>query len=362
MKTPRFQRRLLRLLSLSAFLVACGAPPVIVPPTLSPTLPPPPPSSQPPPPPPTRQSPPPPPGSAPALVSDFAPCVGAPPGTSTVPRAGRALIAHSTNGLDFQHPTNLQDGLLIDGAGMPDGVVLPSGRILIYFVNGCRDSISVAVSDQQGAPGSWTYKDVRFAGIPETLGPNPVDPNVVLLPDGGLRLFVTVFRSENDSVRTGAYSFLSTDGGFAFAFEGMRYDDIADPEAFRFSDSIWQILTGGPRGHALSTDGGDTFQSLGPFADTPGAPHEVAVTERPGEFRAYFTSPSGITSYLSTSEPWTTWTEEPGHRLQLDSTAGLESCEVAVPTVLRLGPGNYLMVYLTRIPGCSCGGEPITCQ
>ncbi len=83
------------------------------------------------------------------------------------------------------------------------------------------------------------------------------------------------------------------------------------------------------RGHAIP----------GPYAST--------ATQKPGEYRAYLSTPDGIKSYYSAADPWTTWTEEPGYHLQVDSTTGPESCEVAVPTVLRLGPGNYLMVYLS---------------
>lgn len=311
-----------------------------------------------------------PPPATQGLVSDFTPCVGHPSGETTTPARSLALMAYSANGLDFHRPANPEDGILVHRAGVPDAVVLPSGRILVYFIDGCRpydgtqkerSAVAVAVSDKQGSPGSWVFKNVRFVDVPanQGFGPTIVDPNVVLMPDGSLRLFATVFHPVAGETTLGAYSFSSTDGGFTYSWEGLRYDDIADPENFRFSDTNWQIITGGPRGHAISTDGGNTFQNLGSFADTPGAVHEIAATEKPGEFRAYLSSPDGIKSYISTCAPWTTWTEEPGYRLQVDSTTGLESCEVAVPSVLKLGPGNYLMAYLSVYPGCGCEEDSI---
>jgi hypothetical protein len=304
------------------------------------------------------------------LSSDFTPCVGAPSGQTTTPGRGRALIAYSTNGFDFQRPQKPNDGILVDRVGVPDGVVLPSGRILVYFVDGCRpydgtqterSAVTVAVSDKQGAPGSWVYKNVRFINVPTTegFGFSIVDPNVVLLPDSTLRMFATMFRPGDGSTRNGAYSFHSIDGGFTYSFEGLRYDDILDPENYRFNDSNWQIITGGPIGYAMSTDGGNTFNTLGSFPMTTYAVHEIAATEKPGEYRAYVSTPIGIKSYYSVAVPWTTWTEEPGYRLQVDSTTGLESCELSFPTVLKLGPGNYLMVYLSVIPGCGCSEDPI---
>jgi hypothetical protein len=275
-------------------------------------------------------------------------------------------MAFSTNGLDFQRPTNLNDSILVDRAGVPDAVLLPSGRILVYFIDGCRrpeetgSTTAVAISDKQGTPGSWIFKNMRFTDIPSGYGAFPFDPNVVLLPDGTLRMFATVMHPAADgSMKGGAYSFHSTDGGFTYPFEGLRYDDISDPENYRFSDSNWQIFTGGPIGHALSTDGGNIFNTVGGSPAGMAVIHEIATTEKPGEYRAYVSTPQGIKSFYSASVPWTTWTEEPGYRLQMDSTTGLESCEVAVPTVLKLGPGNYLMIYLTVFPGCGCSEDPI---
>ncbi len=373
MKCPIHLSPVFSLVLVLLFAAACGgsnpgpalppaAPTPGLPPSASPSL-------QPPPVPPSLQ----PPAPLPELVNDFTPCTGAPSGQATTPGAGRALLAYSPNGFDFHRPADPLDGLLVDRAGVTDGVVLPNGRILIYFVDGCRpydgtqpgrSAVSVAVSDGHGVPGSWIFKNVQFIGVPpeERFGYSIVDPNVVLLPDGSLRIFATMFRpGENGTALNGAYSFHSGDGGFTYSFEGLRYDDILDPENYRFTDTNWQIFTGGPKGLAMSTDGGNTFLTLGAFPLSKGAVHEIAVTDKPGEYRAYLTGPEGIQSFLSTSAPWTTWTEEPGFRLQVDSSTGLESCELAFPTVLRLGPSNYLMVYLASIPGCACGEDPI-CQ
>ena len=260
MNSLKFLQKIIKIALPIVLLAGCGAPPVT--PTLNP-------------PPPTQ-----------GLVSDFTPCSGPPSGQTTTPGAGLALIAYSTNGLDFHRPANPKDGILVNRAGVTDAVLLPGGRILVYFVDGCRpydgtqperSAVAVTVSDQQGAPGSWVYKNVRFVNVPtnQGFGFSIVDPNVVLMPDGSLRMFATMFRPGNGSTANGAYSFTSTDGGFTFVFEGLRYDDILDPENYRFSDTNWQIITGGPKGHALSTDGGNTFHGsvMGNYAGDSTGPH-----------------------------------------------------------------------------------------
>lgn len=305
-----------------------------------------------------------------SLVSDFIPCSGAPSGQTTRPGADRALMAYSNNGLDFHRPANPKDGVLLDRISVPDAVMLPSGRLLVYFVDGCRppeiverlgSTMIVAVSDQQGISGSWVYKNVRFLNLPPQYNLTMVDPNVTLLPDGSLRLMATMFWKEAGTEKRGAFSFSSNDGGFTYSYLGLSYAGILDPENYRFTDTNWQIITGDTDvpGYAMSIDGGSIFSAFGSFPVHPGVVHEITATEEDEQYRAYATTPTGIQSFLAKSAPWTTWIQEPGYRLQLDSTTGLESCEVRFPTVLKLGTGRYLMIYETVIPGCGCEGNPI---
>ncbi len=308
------------------------------------------------------------------LVSDFTPCEGAPSGKVATPQAGRVLIAHSTDGIHFKRPKNAEDAFLMDRVGVPDGVVLPSGRILFYFVDGCRPGedpnntgIGVAISDQHGAPKSWSFRHVKTSTLPNDEYSGAFDPNVVLLPDGSILMFATAMRTKptgNQEIFT-THSFRSTDGGVTFEYEGLRYEGVLDPENYRFSDKNWQIITADPNhrqiGWAMSTDDGNTFKSIGAFPGG-GYPWEIAAMDKPGAYRVYVgATGQDITSFYSDAAPWTTWTKDPGYRLQLDTTTGLESCGIAAPVVLKLAPGNYLMFYLTTIPGCSCGEDP-TCS
>ena len=295
-------------------------------------------------------------GSSMTLQGDWVPC--APPGGASggpgedvpQPQRIRVMVAHSTDGRVFQRPTSDSGRLLLDQADVPDAVVLPSGRILVYFNTECRDRtpfggtkdesdvIGVAVSDAKGAPGTWVYKDVTFDNALHGLG-QPADPNPVLWKpqENLLRLFVTEIPLGHFPT---CYSYKSTDG-FTFTYEGKRYDPGApmgmfDPENFRFSDSNWQIITG--PGYALSTDDGSTFTQQSPFSshvtNDPsyhGVPLDIAVTNTAGVYRIFAGNGQGtgaIESLKSTASPWTSWEKE-GTVLEVGS--GMESCELPFP-------------------------------
>lgn len=102
--------------------------------------------------------------------------------------------------------------------------------------------------------------------------------------------------------------------------------------------------------------------ALGRFPDSA-VVHDVSVTDFPGSYRAYTPGVGGlaIKSYHSDTAPWTTWTQEPGERLTLDTSSTMESCEVVFPTVVKTTSLGYLMLYQTTIPGCSCPGGDIVC-
>ncbi|OWY21882.1 hypothetical protein C7N43_16960 [Sphingobacteriales bacterium UPWRP_1] len=100
--------------------------------------------------------------TAQTLPSDFAPCVCQ--ATGGIGNR-RLLLATSPNAMDW----NKTNTVLSDQASVPDAVVLPTGRILVYYMAGCQitggaaqniNNIKVAVSDNNGL--TWAYKNVAF--------------------------------------------------------------------------------------------------------------------------------------------------------------------------------------------------------
>jgi hypothetical protein len=292
------------------------------------------------------------------LENDFQPWSGR-GRTQTFPATQRLLLATSDDGLNFTR----KNVILSDCATVPDAVVLNNGRVLVYYVaesiieNGIEISsynkIVVAVSDDNG--NTWSYKKVKFNGVPSG-ATDPVDPNVVLMPDGSLRLFTTIDPAGPQLAHT--YSFVSTDNGFTYTLEGERFSVsgqvVLDPEVFRFSDSNWQIWAG--TRHAISSDG-NTFTDQG-IVNLGGEQYPRVIADvtdfstTTPLYRMYTHSgnPQGGTDIKSlTSTDSNNWVLE-GTRLTLDTSTGLESDILFFPTVVRLKNGKYLMVYETTIP------------
>ncbi len=225
------------------------------------------------------------------------------------------------------------------------------------------NDIVAAVSDDNGA--SWVYKNVTFNSIPSGAN-SPVDPNVILLSDGSIKMFVTMDPDTTGSEKSRTYSAVSTDGGFTYTIEGVRFtlstSNLLDPEHFRFSDTDWKLWTGGPtpgkNQYAKSTDGGSTFVDQGEFcsalSDDGTTCYVVAdiLQLSTSSYRMYGFDQTGTAMgiYSLTSTDGNTWSLDSGTRLVLDASAGTEKTTVWAPGVVKLANGNYLMVYETYIP------------
>jgi len=302
------------------------------------------------------------------LISDFQPAVGRSTSANGFPPY-RLLLANSPDGINWNR-TNI---VLGDRSSVADGLVLPSGRILIYYVTGAKiinsveqnaNDIVMAVSDNNGS--AWIYKDVIFNNIP--IGATkPVDPNVVLLADGSIRMFVTIDPDQSGTEKPQTYSAISTDGGFTYTIEGKRFSvtntEILDPENFRFSDSDWRLWSGGIPGkniYALSTDGGSDFTSQGEFclgkSDDSTNCHIVAdvIQADSADYRIYAFGPmgsnlkEGICYYFS--EDGSSWELNPDSKFAVDSTNGIESERIWAPAVIKLADDQFMLVYETQIP------------
>ena len=287
--------------------------------------------------------------SVPALVDDFQPPTGLDlESPAESPGRFRLLTAKSTDGLTFR-PTGQ---IISDQANVPDMVMDTDGRIFLYYtgweVGARKNATAVAISIDNGS--TWTFKHVEFQGF----GPGaPVDPDIVLLPDGTFRMYVTT----GVAGRIGIVFAESADG-FTFTQRGVAFaqpdEDVLDSTTFFFDDRWHMLVLAGQttmQWYATSPDG-QAFspqEKLSFLADNSDYVAANGVTAA-GGFRMYaFAVPrKNLLSFFSADGM--NWVQEDGVRLQHDPNSTVEGSYIKDPAVLQLADGSYLMVYVSRIP------------
>lgn len=302
------------------------------------------------------------------LASDFAPCI-----CQSVGGIGnrRLLLATSPNAMDWTK-TNV---VLADQASVADAVVLPNGRIMVYFMAGCQivggttqsiNNIKVAVSDNNGL--TWAYKNVAFTGLPAG-GSLPLDPNMTLMPDSSLVMLAIMEFGTLQQV----HALRSVNGGFTFQYLGpaltISGQSLYDPENYLFANDNWQLYCGNLTLNnslkAISVTGNPVFTNETAFcsavSNIPPDCYIVAdITNIGGGiYKMYAFGNAGTTGdaivSLHSNNAGATWLLESGLRLQLTTPSTIETGRVATPTVVHSQNGPFIMVYETYIPvpGCS---------
>lgn len=282
--------------------------------------------------------------------NDFEPPVGRDPNAEReAPGSFRLMSARSRDGLTFV-PTG---EVISDQANVPDLIFNDRGEIHLYYTGGQvgdrYNTTGLAISRDQGK--TWTFKHVEVPGF-ERAG----DPDIVRLPDGIWRMFLTTRVNNN----IGIIYADSRDGihfekrGTAFAKSGL---DLLDSTTFQIG-STWHTLTLQGREvrqrHGTSPDA-TTFAvgEVMPFV-ADGEPFVAANGVKvDGGYRLYGFSPFppgklGFRSFFS--KDGAQWTAEPGVRLAFDKVSSGGGTQIKDPSVLKLADGSYLMVYTARIP------------
>ena len=246
--------------------------------------------------------------AAPAPTAAASVCtVGAASGSGPItdpngPFFHQVVLANTGDGLSIS-----DSRVVIDHASVPDGVRLLDGTLRIYYVNGQDGTIGIARVDGETVSviGPLTMNGVRGAS-------GMADPDAVLMPDGRIRLYyLNGFGPPGGAVRGMCFAD-STDGerftvgGLAIQFSNP--ETVTDPSVTRLSTGTW--LMAASRGQqsllARSSDGAtfsnETTVGLG------GVPELTALAE--GRVRIYVCAQGfGIVAHASADEG-RTWTRE----------------------------------------------------
>ena len=189
---------------------------------------------------------------------------------------------------------------------------------LLYYVSGRPNEHGIWVSrempDGKYQRGTKVLLDGKFDG-------NAVDPDLVMLPDGRLRMYYFkgyfVSQPPPNAGPSPIFSAVSTDGvNFTIEQQVFAYDNIFDPSVIALGGNEY-LMACTQMGNmsvntvlARSSDGGATFTYEATLQNT-GVPELHRFDD--GTVRLYYGGPDGIMSKTS-QDRGKTWTQEPGSR------------------------------------------------
>lgn len=281
------------------------------------------------------------------------------------PKTSNPLADHDTWITFSDDPTTFEEGkLVLESASVPDVLVCDPtiqtpicspDEILIYYVDAA--TLIGPGSEQLGlirsSDGGETWGEAEHISLTgKTNQGAAVDPSVVLLSDGRVRLYY--FGSETTQGDPASapgdhviYSAISSDGVNFVQEEGERLalERMTDPEVVEWNGSWYMLYSVGPNsGLAVGSDG-LTFVDQGIISPSfGGVPGLLADDSR----LIGYGCQQGISSSISTDGQ--TFTKNSTPALQLDS--GI-LCDPAVDVY----QDKYVMVYKTA-PAQS-GNKPI---
>lgn len=220
--------------------------------------------------------------------------------------------ATSNDGLNFTKV----DGVVVEKASVPDIIKTADGKLFIYAVDGAsrsRSGLMVAISDDAGE--TWQQGSLQLTCQRDVC--SGADPEAVVLPDGRIRLYYMVFPkikgSPGSLVKHSVYSALSKNGLIFQEEEGVRfeYEQITDPDVVKVGDHWFMYLSQGPRLIVTRSTDGLTFKFERIIREKGSVSNTVSIGDN--RWRQFFCD-RGISS--ATTNDGLNFTNDPGSRLE----------------------------------------------
>ncbi len=254
------------------------------------------------------------------------------------PQNGSISLATSSDGLNFEYKE-----LVLEKAGVPNLLQLQSGELVLsyqYFSDTDEDMFDViaySVSEDSGA--TWSEPElVDFGNLPEPLdeAKAPMDPTLVQLEDGRLRMYFTYHAKGNKTAVL--YSATTDDDKIDSTFTVNSTPALVVPGAFLLDPAVtyfnglwhhysWQDGSDNNY-HSTSTDG-LTFT----LQDEINLPMDFLGQVIPFEdgLRFYGTGQGIVSAFSSDGYTW-----------EIDEENIIKGAD---PAVQELEDGSYVMVY-----------------
>lgn len=276
------------------------------------------------------------------------------PGTQVVPQGANSPVNDKTYFTTSADPKSWSAGSLVaEHASVPDLIELSAdigsfkkGDLLVYYVDFASvqtpgsETLSMIKSSDKGK--TWSEKQTVQVKNKPNKGA-PVDPSVVQLTDGSLRLYF--FGSEttfSDPAKVEGthkvYSAASSDGVNFTAEQGVRFEanNLTDPEVVFYNNKWYMYYSLGPSsGLVVSSDGLSFQEQKITGGEVGGVPGAVVVD---GSVRLYGCGKGGLGSAIAPDG--ITFTKDVS-----DVFAGAVKGVVCDPAIVRSSDGTYFIVY-----------------
>lgn len=253
------------------------------------------------------------------------------------PWDGAIYMATSENGLQF----NGRD-LVLERAGVPNLLKLEDGSLVLlyqYFSDTSEDlfdAIAYSTSTDNGK--TWTETQaINFTDLPAPIevSRKPMDPTLVQLEDGTLRLYFTYHAKGNQTA--GLYSATSETSNIDSTFVVnpnpalLTDENLLDP-ALVFFNGVWNH-------YSWKMESDDNYHSTSQDGLTFTLQDDISL---PMDFLGQVIPFEDGLRFYGTGEGVTTAFSNDGFTWQID---GSNLVQGADPAVQELDDGTYLMVY-----------------
>lgn len=255
------------------------------------------------------------------------------------PWNGVISLATSTDGLNFEYKEQV-----FEKAGVPNLLQLQSGELVLtyqYFSDTDEDMFDViaySVSEDSGA--TWSEPEiVDFGNLPEPLdeAKAPMDPTLVQLEDGRLRIYFTYHAKENKTAVL--YSATTDDDDIESTFTVNSTPALVVPDVFlldpavTYFDGLWHHYSwqdGSDNNYHSTSEDGLSFT----LQDEISLPMDFLGQVIPFEdgLRFYGTGKGSVVSAFSSD----------GYTWEIDKENIIQGAD---PAVQELESGDYIMVY-----------------
>ncbi len=204
----------------------------------------------------------------------------------------QVYLAFSQDGLRWQ----VAEETVRDHTSMPDAIYWQE-TLWIYAVDGAEHGLIVL---RQKADGSWEEQRVQIEGFDASVA---VDPDVIALPDGRLRLYYLDFSALQPKPGAPAqatiYSAVSADGVHFTQEEGYRFradDLITDPDVVQVGEQWWMYVLAGPKLLVAQSSDGLNFTPVAELTDA-GLSGTFALAD--GTLRQFYCTAGGTFAHDS---------------------------------------------------------------